>query len=74
MENKHKKIYLAFNPHALTHGSPHFLFIQANKPEQSELTKHSGRQFGGAVLHEKYFINFGFMVLLSKHKEFVKIC
>ena len=46
-------IYLAFNPHALMHGSPHFLFIHASEFGQSELTRHSGRQFGGTEIKNK---------------------
>lgn len=34
-------VHSAFIPHALTHGSVHFLLIHARSPEQSSFTVHS---------------------------------
>lgn len=34
-------VHIALSPHALTHGSVHFLLIHAWSPEQSSLTVHS---------------------------------
>lgn len=38
--------HFALIPHVFGHGSEHFIFIQARLDEHSELTTHSGRQFG----------------------------
>lgn len=35
-----------FSPHAPVHGSVHFILMHARFCEHSELTTHSGRQFG----------------------------
>ena len=40
-------LQFAFKPHESRHGSEHFWFIHALFVEHSELTTHSGRQFGG---------------------------
>lgn len=40
----------ACNPHTPSHGFLHFWFTHDRSSAHSELTKHSGRQFGGAPI------------------------
>lgn len=40
-------IHCAFKPHEPGQGSLHLIFVHARFAEQSELTRHSGLQFGG---------------------------
>lgn len=48
-----RTLHIALVPHVPGHGSIHFILRQALSLVQSELTTHSGLQFGGEPMYPK---------------------